>query len=274
MRLARALCYACVVFLCSTCLSAQQPAATTAIASPSAAALVQRDPQAVAIIERSLAALGGASQIGQIADCKVEVQVQAPPGSSASSGTAVYKFAGGEYRADSTTAAGTQTLASGHGKPFAVANGTTKGIPPHVMRAAFSPTVAAIRLLNDSNDANYSFRYKGTGSLGSAQVSIVEISSQATWLDAMVSPQTWYFDSGSGLPLRIEYWAPDIKNPRHHVECAADLSEYRVVSGVEFPFQFTTSVNGAPFKTMSVTSVQTNTGILPSAFDATTGGAQ
>jgi hypothetical protein len=242
--------------------------------SPTAAVPVQRDPQAVAVVERSIAALGGAEHIGQIADCTVEVQVQASQGSTVSSGMSVYKFAGAEYRADSTTAEGTRTLASGHGKPFAIASGATKGIPPHVMRAMFSPAMAAVALLHDSNDANYSLLYKGTGTLGAEQVSIVEISSQATWIDALVTPQTWYFDNGSGLPVRVEYWSPDFRNPRHHADSAVDLSEFRNISGAFFPFQYTTSMNGTPTKTVTVTSVQVNTGILSSAFDAPAGGAQ
>jgi hypothetical protein len=232
-----------------------------------------RDPQALGIVQASIAALGGAAAIEQLQTFVVQANIVPSPGSSAMAGTAVWTVAGGEFRSDYTSGQDTTTVGSGHGRPFGSLNGTVQGLPNYIVRSSFAPTLAASILLKEFQDPNYSIQFVGASTLGAESVVVVRTSSQNNPMDSLVTPQTWYFDSASNLPVRIEHRLPDVKISTRFLITALDLGTYKNISRVLFPSQVARSIGGKPTETATVISIQTNTNVAASVFDAP-GGVQ
>jgi hypothetical protein len=231
-----------------------------------------RDPQALAVVQRSIQSLGGSAHLGQLQDCVVRAQVEPLDGSGITSGSLIWTKSGAEFRSDFPTAKGTATVATGHGKPFRKTEGEVKTVPKHVLRALFVPAFVSFALLAELDTPTYSIEYVSPGTVGAEAVTIVKTYSDATPLDSVVTPQTWYFDNTTGLPLRVEYRLPDHYFPSKYLVDSVDLSDYRLVSGILYPFHAVRSILGHQVSDISVSSVASNTNIPPSVFDA--GGAQ
>jgi hypothetical protein len=233
-----------------------------------------QDKQAVQVVQSATNALGGAAAIQQLQNYVVQAQVLSTSRTFGTTGTATWTVMGTQYREDYPSAQGIKTLSSGNGKPFASVNGgNVTTVLPHVLRAEFAPALVAPMLLAELQGKNYSIQYGGTSQLDSETVTTVLISSQATRVDAAVTPQRWFFDSTSNLPVRIEYRLPDMKAPERTVPAAISLSGYQAISGVLFPTQAARWISGNQFDTLKLTSVQTNTNVTTSSF-AAPGGAQ
>jgi len=127
-------------------------------------------------------------------------------------------------------------------------------------------------LVKELQDPNYSFQYLGVKSLQGISVEVLSTSSQSTHIDSIVTPQTWYFDTTSGLPVRIEYRLFDNKYLSRYETAAVDLSEYRIIGGIQYPFQAVRWSEGSKRGTVTTVSVQSNANINPSVFDTPLGG--
>jgi len=233
-----------------------------------------RDPQAVQTVQASVTAMGGAELISQIQSYIVQGQVQRVSVTNNPSGTIVWTVAGTESRSDYPSAQGTATLASGHGNGFQNANGTITKVPPHIFRSLFVPALVASVLLRELQDSNYSVQNGGTSTIGSEPVTIIKTSSQATRMESMVTPQTWYFDSGTKLPVRVEYREPDPKILSRGVHASYDLSGYEPIQGVLYPLKAIKSIDQHQNAVLQVSSIQPNATVAPSVFDSPAGGVQ
>jgi hypothetical protein len=236
-----------------------------------------RDPQAIQVVQASITALGGATAIALATDWTIQAQVQQSLGVKTPNGTVTWTVLGGEYRSDFSSPQGITTLASGHGKPFSVSQGTVTSAPLASMRALFSPALVGLVLLNEVQNSNYSVQSQGSSTIGSVKVNVVKTSSQSNPFDPKLTEQTWYFDSTTSFPVRVEFGLPDIKNPTRRVKSSLDFSGYSAIAGVSFPLQIVRSVtfnNNKQVSAFNVTSIKTNTGVAPGFFDAPAGGVQ
>jgi len=114
----------------------------------------------------------------------------------------------------------------------------------------------------------------GTTTLGTQTVTVVKTVSQSTRDDTRVTPQTWYFDGASNLPVRIEYRLTDQTIQSRFLPIALNLSSYQAVSGVLYPDNVVVWINGAQIEVLHLVSVQTNASISSSIFDVPAGGVQ
>jgi hypothetical protein len=183
-------------------------------------------------------------------------------------------MAGGEFRSQLTTANGMSSLVTGHGKPVATSNGAGTTVASHVVRSVLIPPLVAPILLTAFQNPNYSIQYGGTAVIGSETVSIVRIANDATNLDSLVTPQTWYFDAETNLPSRIEYRMPDGKRPYRYLNGTLDVSDYRSASGVLYPTEILRSREGSPYEKITVESLTLNTAVPSTEFDSSIGGVQ
>lgn len=78
-----------------------------------------------------------------------------------------------------------------------------------------------------------------------------------TVTDASGETTTYYFDTKTGLELRQ---VTTIKTPQKEVQRISDLSDYKAVNGILFPFSLTTKT-GQMTLNMTVESVKVNTGL-------------
>jgi hypothetical protein len=232
-----------------------------------------RDPQAIAVVQTSINAMGGAAAIAQVQNLVVNMQADESSAGGAA-GPLVLTVSGTEFRSDFQGPNGVVTLSTGNGTPYRTNQGATKKVSQWVTRAQFSPVLIASILTNEFQNPNYSFQFKGNSTLGSNSVVVIATVSQASKVDSQVTPQTWYFDSSTGLPVRVEYRLPDNGRSKFFLTGAADISGYQSVAGVLYPFQASLSVGTKSLGTRTVTSVQPNTGVSATQFAAPAGGIQ
>jgi hypothetical protein len=232
-----------------------------------------RDPKALGVIQTAVSALGGTAAISQIQSWTIEAQLQGSPGNGNRSGTILWQKSGPEFRMESTTNLGDSYIVSGHGRPASVTGGATKSLPAHIIRALFIPPLVGSILNSELQDENYSIQYGGESSLNSQPVITIRTVSRATPIEPLVTPQVWYFNTSTGLPLRVEYRLPALVGPRIWMMASADFANYQAVLGSLYPFLITTYHQDRHFSTITIRTVNPNATIPPTQFDAPAGGA-
>lgn len=235
---------------------------------------IVRDPDAIAVVQASIDAMGGSAAIGSVSTCVVNGTLDAGPGAVNPSGTMLWETAGLETKSVFTGPNGTLIESSGDGHPFRVIQGVSQPMKPHLLRATFYPSFAPITLLRELQDPNYSVRIEGTTTVGSDDVTIVRLASEASPMDSWVTPQNWYFSSTTKLPVEVDRRLPDPKYPAKFGLEVDTMSNYQSSSGILFPTNFAFSIGGNMVKSVSVTSIKLNSVIPPSEFDQNQGGAQ
>jgi hypothetical protein len=223
-----------------------------------------RDPQALGVVQNAIAAMGGAA-ITQIQNLTIRGQSTAEPGTPLVSGPVTWRMAGAEFRMDVPGPNGPASVMTGHGKP-ALIDGKTSALKPYVTQAMFVPPAVAAVLMQKFENQKMSLRFKGTEVLNGESVSVVTTALEMDFPDNVVTPQTWYFAS-SGLPVRVEFRSPDIKEETRFIPSAVDLSNYQAVSGVAYPFKIVLSLDGQVQTVYTIQSVTANSGIAAGVFD-------
>jgi hypothetical protein len=89
-----------------------------------------------------------------------------------------------------------------------------------------------------------------------------------------VTPQDWYFDLSSGLPLRVEFRIPANENAADLTKGSYEFSDFRLANGILTPFQVSFSQDRLPLRVISFESVTFNVGVPPSVFDVPKGVGQ
>jgi len=132
----------------------------------------------------------------------------------------------------------------------------------------------AVLLLRELNDSTYSITWQGTVTLGGVTAARIRISLDTDSVASLVTPQDWYFDSSTGLPLRVEHRLPDNLRPEIFTAAAEEFSDFRAVARVAVPFRMVSYGDGEQIAVIMVSSVDFNSGIPPGSFDLPTGGAR
>jgi outer membrane lipoprotein-sorting protein len=250
-------------FLFALCLSVSVLAQNSDVKSPA-----KRDAQAIAAIQAALAALGEDSQNPRMHDCIAT-------GHSDDGGSFNWKNSGNEFRYEHTDADGRKTISiSGHGKPVLLVNGTQRPLPRHTSDFEFAPHLLALKLLSRLQGNDYELNYEGSTVVNGTAAFQIALVSKKDKISEKVSPQTWYLDTSTGLPVRVDFQAPDLENVVKPVTVEADLSDYRQVQGYRVPFNIHLKWGSNSSEVYTLDSVSINTGISPSEFDAPAGGAQ
>lgn len=270
MRFVRIAVFICLVFAAISA-SAQVPQ----LSPPAPMDSPVRDPQAVATVQGAISALGGGALIGQQQSWAVQGTVTGGAGGPTQTGTFTWEAAGAEYRFAGSNSAGKSLFVTGHGKPSQISSGKSQALPQHMARAMFVPALVGPVLLQELQNQSYSIRYGGTDTIGNQSVVLVMTAAETTYPDNVVTPQTWYFDTSTGLPVRVDFRSPAPKYAPAYVTERFDYSDFRAVGGAIFPFQMSLSINssGEVLQTFSVKSISVNASVASSDFDAPAGGA-
>jgi hypothetical protein len=200
---------------------------------------VQGDPQAIAIVQASITALGGATAIGQAHSWTFRAQSQ---GSHANGQV--------EYVISTHTDTGN----------FVLANGKTELAPR--IHSHFVPALVGAILLKESQDPQFSILYAGTSIIGSKPVSVVVFASSLTKLPA----QIWCFDA-TAMPVQVDFRLPAQIGARESFPIVVALSDYRAVSGVLHPFSITSFLPGKPPEILTLSSVAPASASPPNDFN-------
>jgi len=233
-----------------------------------------RDPRALASVQTTLNALGGNAALSQVQTWEAQAAAQGINEMASISYTLNWEAAGTEYRIQSSLTGQSGLIVTGHGNPAFVGNGTSSALPTYIIGSLLIPAFAPSILFSEFQDPNHSIEYGGTTTLNSKAVIVIWTFSTVPSANFSVTAQTWYLDSQTGLPDRLEYRIPAMKNPRVWSTGALDFSTWRPVSGVLYPFQITRYENGRKIEVLTIQSATVNATIAPSDFDPPTGGAQ
>jgi hypothetical protein len=95
-----------------------------------------RNPAAVALLEKALAALGGEAMASQVTDSVTAGVLDPAPNSKSQSRTFVWKVAGEEFRREVQDSSGLAVFVSGHGKAESTRPGKSRRIFHHVVQAS------------------------------------------------------------------------------------------------------------------------------------------
>jgi hypothetical protein len=214
--------------------------------SSSTATQPASDPQAVAVIQAAITALGGAAAIGHPQGWTFQAAIEGPRGN------------------------GSVTYAMGwDGGPvnqIKLPNGATKKARP--AQSLFIPAAIGAVLLTESRDSSFFMKYSGTTTIDSKPVS--EVIFSATVVPSFPS-QTWWFDSATSLPVRVEFVLPAEIGSRRSVNGLVELTDYRSVSGVMHPFRIIMYSGTQPPQVITLQSVGPSTTAPPLSFDGASG---
>jgi hypothetical protein len=232
-----------------------------------------RDPEAVTAVQAAIKALGGDAAIAQVQSWRAQGQSKASKEMGGAESMVTWERVGSEFRMESAAGGKSNAIVTGRGSPASVANGAGKQLPQQVTKALFVPALVGSLLHEALQDANSSIRYVERSKLGGKDVTVVRTASMQPG-DTYVVGRTWYLDISTGLPLRVEYGIPSVQTTQVWYQAAVNLSDYRSVGGVQFPFKLITYQQGRELQTVTLQSVDANASIASSDFDAPAGGAQ
>jgi hypothetical protein len=230
-----------------------------------------RDDRALMIVQTAIVSMGAANSESVIQDC-VLIGTNDSDSEKEPHKDFTWTIAGNEFRYDVTSAKGSGYFVSGHGKPANVSNGKVTAIREYVARASLPYYLPGLLLSRELASSNYSISYVGTASVNGRQAVQVHLSDGSDKIAALVTPQDWYFDLSTGIPLRVEFRIPPNENPKDFVIGTFDFSGFQTVSGMRIPFKISFFQEKHPLKRLRFKSVAFNVGVSASIFDAPEGG--
>lgn len=206
------------------------------------------DPQAIAVVQAAITALGGATVIGQSDTWELEARLDGPIDSGVK----------------------TETINLHIPNATIAVSGVSKPSPKFVSPSVFLPALAAAVLLQESQDSSFIMRFDSPSTLGSKPVNIIKLISSSTQAIA----QVWVFDAASGLPMRVIFDLPAEIGLTRTFGRMIDFSDWRVVSGVLYPFSVVIYVSGRLPETVELESVSASASTSSSTTSPITGGGQ
>jgi hypothetical protein len=201
------------------------------------------DPQAIAVVQAAITALGGATAISQAQSWTFQAQMQGP-------------YANGEV--DYVISSHTDT-----GKIMHNDGTTTRARPIH---SHLVPALVGAILLKESRDPEFSIQYGGTLTEDSKPVTKIIFAVES----AQIPAQVWFFDAAN-LPIRIDFRLPAEIGARESFPIVVALSEYRSVFGVSYPFQIASFLPGKPPEIVTLHSVNADGTTPPNEYNGAAG---
>ncbi len=242
--------------------------ATSLAAQPPAAQSPQRDPQAVALLQASLKAMGGTVPSDSVASGNVTVVA----GSLTTNGTIRVLTRGTNQSSEQTTlSSSTYTVIFSQGLADETINSTTTSIP--LERAATSQSVCfplpflAAALANSGDSIQYvALETSGQQSLQHIRIQNTFASQPTFQQFASFATFDVWLDASTSLPQRISFARRNGGGSTPSISVDAFFSAYKTTSGPAYPTQINLSLNGTPWTTITITSVAFNTGLTDSNF--------
>ena len=249
-----------ILLRCLCCLSALSLAALAQ----------QRDSAALAILTQATTALGGKSILAQFTSAESTGSIQAVAGSTAASGTFVWKHqfsaSGYQFRSQFTSNGQTSILVSGTAGGASSTNGTVRTLPAQITLALYPVHLPAVVLSVFLANPNYTITLGSPVQVDGVNANHITVSINTDPVSQAQTPEDWYFDPSSGLPLRVEFRLADAMDALQYTTGAADLANYQSVGGVLTPLLITNTENSVIVSTATITPVQWNYPVSASDF--------
>jgi hypothetical protein len=231
----------------------------------------ERDSAAISTLQSVITALGGSNAVASIQDCILTGSILNSDGTS---GSFNWTIAGSEFRIETTAAnGGSNVFVSGHGSPAWTMNGNTSALNSYMARANLPFYLPPYGLLQELNNPAYTLKYIGVVLLNGAKAIQVHISDDSDPVGTLVTPQEWYFDSVSFLPVRVQVREPANESAANYGTATYDMSQFVSVKGVLVPYKISYS-NDTTNEVLSIGTVTFNSGVSQDVFDPPQGGTR
>jgi len=253
-----------IVFVLATggAIAQQSAPAQQPIAQPS-----QRDAKALAVLQASTAAMGKSLP----ADSTAQGTVTTTAGSLSESGTVTVLTKGTTQTSEQIQTPHGFALVYSDGQASHVADSATATLSSELALSSRSFAFPLVALADVLNNPDSGYAYVGLESVDGAALHHLQFwnsfNSRPKFqpLASLTLTDLW-IDSATGLPQRISQIRRAGRGSEPRIQVDVSFSDYRNVSGVLYPFQIQESINGSPWKTLTITSVTFNTGLTDTNF--------
>lgn len=235
-----------------------------------------RDAQAIATVQSAIAAMGGATAIGAIQSSIAQGTSVATSDTGSGTTNFTWSHSGQEFRYENDAASGGHIFVSNSGNPCDIQGGVVVASASRVARAALPFHIPGVVLLNELNNPNYTLTNAGATTLNGTSALHIQTADNSDSVGQIVTPQDWYFDPTTGLPLSVQYRIPSAGNLQSWLPGSISFANFQAVNGVLVPFQLTIQEGPpAPPVVATVSSVAFNTSIASTQCAApSVGGAE
>jgi hypothetical protein len=236
--------------------------------TPQTSTPVLRDPQAVAILQHSIAALARTSP----ADSSAVGTVTVVEGSTTQSGPIQILTRGVSQTMETMNLPdGQRSVVYSNGDAKEVSSGQASHPPLELIVIDQCPDFPLPLLLSALSDSDKALFYIGQETLNGNSVEHIQMwnafSSNAPLQRlAPFSIKDIWFDASSGMPLKIAYYRRTGSGAVPSVAVEVFFSNYKNLSGVLYPFQINKSYNGTPWATITIHSVTFDNALTDSDF--------
>jgi hypothetical protein len=238
--------------------------ASTALAQSQA---IQRDPQALALLTQSVAAMGGTVP----ADSAATGTVTVTAGSTNENGTIQILTRGVDQSAENISTATikrTAIYSQGLASEQTGSTATTSSLELAVSTQSLDfPLPFLARALNDPA---FVVTYVGAGTLAGRAVNHIRVSQSFSNAKlqhlATLSQRDIWLDATSGLPAAASWIRKSARGAQYGIPVEIMFSDYRSVGAVLYPFHMNIFFNGTLWAAVAVQQVTFNTGLTDSNF--------
>lgn len=254
--------------------SAQTPSTNPSATSASPANYIpQQDPQAVAILTRATAGLGGTALFTANTATVVEIAQTSSRGEALASVKAEDSWANGQFEFRREVSGATGAMVSNHGRPMLKgSDGSLHSLPSHAGYGMAPFYLPGAVLSSELTDGHHSLKYIEDTTIDGASVSHVRIWNGGDLFHSVQSRQDWYFDSSTGLPVRVEHRSADPDDGVKFVKITTDYKNFANINGVFTATQIVESAAHGGKITKSLSSLSLLPTLAGSEFEI--GGAQ
>ncbi len=227
-----------------------------------------RDPQAVAVLQQSLRAMGGTVPADSVATGTVVVVA----GSTTENGTIRILTRGWDQSAEQLQLpSGNRAVVYSRGLANELHGATATSLQLELVATSQSPVFPFAILAGALTNPEVALQYVGLETLDGSPAHHIRFwntfSSNPRFQElAEFSVKDLWIDAASGLPHKLAYDRRAGGGASPRIPAVVSFSDYRKVGGVLYPFLIQKSPNGTPWTTITVQSVSFNTGLTDSDF--------
>ena len=248
-----------LVLLCSSLLTNAFAQQITASTDPPA-----RDPQAIAVISRSLSAMGAAAiHQGQTVVVSGTITLQGSP--SKAFPIIITSRGNSQIRTELTTDKGVRVtvISNGHGI-IRQPDGSVRYLLDDNLISTRVEHLPQLSILSEFLRSDMALKYIGTSALEGAQVDVIDASliSGTTSAEAARSQERtrtlFFFNSTTGLPASVQRSNFAENSPEQSQVTETRFDDYRNLNGVMVPFRQRTFLDGTPLMLLQLNSADLN----------------
>lgn len=231
------------------------------------------DPQALSLVQQSIATLTGGTTIS---DVTLKANVISVLGSDNETGTGTFEVKGlSESRVDLNLSGGTRSdvrnvTSTGPGGAWETNGGSPIAYVQHncwTDAAWFFPAASSLAQWANSNAI---FKYVGQEQHGGVMTQHIHVSQllpqDSSGILQRLTTEDFYLDPNSYLLLAVSYYIHADNDENTNIPTEIRFANYQPVSGVQVPFHIQQSLNGRVVLDVTVTSAAFNTGLQDSVF--------